>query len=227
MSSVQNFTVPLVGGALARELSIAGRFLLILNISDGGAIDLTLRRGGASVLTAKGVYSSFKVPNIEFDTILVESAAARTVQFATGTAEIDYSIVSGTVTVAGVVETRDGGTAYGGVFSAAGAVAANALDTIVAPAANLNGVLIHASSQFSWDVGSNAEVTLLAKTSAPANWIDGDVLDLPISVVQVAGYFYTVRRLPEPLRVPVGKGVYMFNARAQSTCLRNCVYTVL
>lgn len=165
-----------------------------------------------------GGYSGFTVTN---------GAVAQTVKIFVGQGDGGSRRQPGIVTVSGVVDTRDGGTTYAGVFSASGAVAANTLDTIVSPGANVNGIIVHSSSQMSWDVANNAMVTLLAKISAPSAVMDGDVIDLIESVTYVSGYYYTLRKQSAAIRIPAGKGLYQYNANAQSSRYSNCVYTLL
>jgi hypothetical protein len=166
----------------------------------------------------KGAYSGFTVTN---------GAVAQTIKLFVGMGDGGSRRQPGTVNVSGVVETRDGGTAYGAVYSADGATGASHLTTVILPAANVNGVLIHAATQYSSDAASNGLSTLLAKASAPAGLMDGDVLDFQQAPTSVGGVYFTTRKLLSAVRVPSGRGIYIFNLIAQANNMRNVVYTIL
>ncbi len=78
------------------------------------------------------------------------------------------------------------------------------LKTLVAPAANVNGIDVIAASMDAWNTTGTR---LMAHTSAPATWDDSAALTLLAVMSAGAGAAGSV--LGAPVRVPAGYGLYL------------------
>lgn len=95
---------------------------------------------------------------------------------------------------------------------------ANTPLTIVAPAANVNGIMVNKSTmQYS---GTNYGTALVAKASAPTGLFDGDIIAFVNSGVQQDENQY---------KIPPGKGLYWVSdsAHVAGSRIQNVLYTVL
>ncbi len=169
---------------------------------------------------------------IPFTRILIENPAqaGKRLRIIYG---VDVDFVPGfsaSVSIAGNVTTVDGGLTYGATFSDNTALGANAARTLIAPAANVNGIVLANVQGFGENaVGGVQIATLLAKAgAAPATLIDGDVL----AVGEVTATSNTINacfiNLAGPIRITAGKGLYWFNGgNAELVGLRGGQYTAL
>jgi len=113
---------------------------------------------------------------------------------------------------------------YGASYKANALMAANTPSQVVAPAANVNGVIIFAAG-FMSAAATTVGYSLIAKASAPANCIDGDVLLMPSmynSVTQIVS-----GQLMRPVFVPPGLGVYFIRGDAETVANRYALYSIL
>jgi hypothetical protein len=122
---------------------------------------------------------------------------------------------------------------YAAAFASTTALAVNTNEQIVAPASNVNGLIVWAASVSSSQAaaGGDSIVGLLAKASAPASSIDGDVL-LTLDVrcqTSVGGGLSANVALPRPIFVPAGKGLYFRNGAglAETVAYRSALYSLL
>lgn len=127
----------------------------------------------------------------------------------------------------------DRGYTYGANFASATTLAAATNEQIVAPASNVNGLILwHAEIvTVQATAAANTFIGLLAKTSAPANAIDGDLLLQAVAYCQTsAGGGLSDKAVRErAVLVAAGKGLYFRNssASAESTAYRSAEYTLL
>lgn len=103
-----------------------------------------------------------------------------------------------------------------------GALGAGGVATIVAPASNLNGLIVWQAWLATGAAGVNA-LSLLAKTSAPASQIDGDV----IASMATPGAASQAPPMPRPRFIAAGKGLYLYNVTAETVATHGVDYTIL
>ena len=127
----------------------------------------------------------------------------------------------GDMNISGSVTVVEDGMTYGASYKSITPMAANTPDVIIAPGANVNGVVIQAASIYSFTSGVFTKPTLIAKAGAPASVIDGDVI-LSTMVVNNGANCHLVR----PVFVPAGKGVYYIPGAAEADSSRSVLYTL-
>jgi hypothetical protein len=147
---------------------------------------------------------------------------------------IVYGTLSGLAQVArggvNVLEVAERGFAYGATFSSVTALAATTNEVILAPASNTAGVIVWRNRMSTVPTaGAGGHFSLLAKSSAPASMIDGDVLDcIGHFYATAAGQVSFASGFERPVFVAAGKGLYYRNgASAESLAMRSIQYTVL
>lgn len=112
---------------------------------------------------------------------------------------------------------------YKAAFKSTAILAANTPETVISPAANVNGVIIHSAQMAAINTGYSA--SMVAKSSAPANVADGDVI--------VVGKAFNTSamlhgELSNPIKIDAGKGVYFISTSAENNnALRSVLYTLL
>jgi hypothetical protein len=167
--------------------------------------------------------------------------------------DIDFSpglnasvTIGGVVTVAGTLgtlaqvllggvntlQTTDRGYTAGANFASSTAIGAATNETIVAPASNTNGLILWGAGIDTYTTAANSgsQVGMLAKTSAPASAIDGELLlTVAHDIVQVQSGSAGNRTRRERARfVAAGKGLYFRNSgAAEAQGYRWADYTLL
>lgn len=130
----------------------------------------------------------------------------------------------GDVNISGSVNAIEDGITYGAAFSSSvPAPAANTVLTVVAPAANVNGLVVHDASYCSLTAGTTL-TSLLAKASTPTALQDGDVLML--------GDAYTPSSvgsgsMKQSFKVAAGKGLYLYTLVQETFGYKRVIYTLL
>jgi len=122
---------------------------------------------------------------------------------------------------------KEAGNAYGASYKSTTALAANTPETIVAAGSNVNGVTIWHASTYSRDVTAQQSGVFIAKATAPATVIDGDVLCGSTAGSEGAGFFCGGGMIDRPLIVPAGKGLFYISTTAMGQCQRMMLYTIL
>lgn len=130
------------------------------------------------------------------------------------------------VAVGGVnaLQVAQRGCAPGASFASITSLAANTAEEIVAPGSNTAGIIVW-SGGFLSRTATVPPAAFLAKASAPATVIDGDII-IGGSAWGVAENACSGRR-ESPILVAAGKGVYFISTAAQAYASRYLNYTVL
>lgn len=119
----------------------------------------------------------------------------------------------------------ESGYSYGAGYKGNSLLGVNTPDTIVAPAANLNGIILWNAEAYAAATGASVQMSFLAKAAAPANNVDGDVLAL---VGFYSGSSGNSCKLSRPVRIAAGKGLYYIEGGAAATIsARHAEYTLL
>lgn len=113
---------------------------------------------------------------------------------------------------------------YQSAFTSGANLGINTAEQIVAPAANVNGLIVWQAQQ-QYSSAGTVHCNLVARTSAPALFTDGDILFMGLNSF---GSLNAPLTMPRPITVPAGKGLWWFNGgTAQNFALRTCLYTLL
>jgi len=115
---------------------------------------------------------------------------------------------------------------YGASYKSNTNLAANTPETVFAPGSNVNGAYV-------WEAGfvhSNAGgmgAAFLAKTSAPATVLDGDVVCGMSGAAASGASNLNFGQMPQPVFVPAGKGLYFISTNAENNANRHALFTLL
>jgi hypothetical protein len=128
--------------------------------------------------------------------------------------------------------TSERGFTYGASFQSVTALATVTNETALAPGSNTAGVIVWAANISSSQptAAGTSSIGLIAKSSAPASGIDGDVLLTCVVREQTAvGIASGNTRLDRPVFVATGKGLYFRNSGAnnEGDGYRSILYTAL
>lgn len=162
---------------------------------------------------------------IPFTRILIENPAqaGKRLRIIYG---VDVDFVPGfsaSVAIAGNVNSVDQGFTYGASYQATLAPGAGTATVAVAPGVNVNG-LVAWNAGFAQNPATATTLGLLAKSSAPANIADGDLL-LVAQQLSVAAQTFAI--LPRAARISTGKGLYFYNVNANNGQTNFVQYTAL
>lgn len=195
--------------------------------------DTNLGSASAPIFVSPGF-----IGNVPFTQILIENAAqpGKRLRIFYGV-DLDFQAgVNASITISGTVNIgnaqaapanfAESGLTFGGSYKSNNALAVFTPDTVFLPAANINGAIVHLASFAEVCASTHAGIALIAKTSAPANLLDGDVILSPDCLNSgTAGY--TAGSLKHAVKIPAGKGVYFISSRATSESMRSVLYTLL
>jgi hypothetical protein len=114
---------------------------------------------------------------------------------------------------------------YGLNYKATTTMAANTPDTIFAPGSNTKGAIVW-NVYISGNGGGDSVFTVLAKTSAPSTYTDGDVIHVHASYSTSGNEIN--QPMTRPVFIPAGKGLYVINVNSVATInFRSVLYTLL
>lgn len=193
----------------------------IKSLSDG-SFDVEMKPG--KVLKLPDIVRGLVITNL--------TAGAITGKITIGAGDITDNNLSGTVTLdaaalaalesvdlnAATLATMRQPLAGTNSYSQSGAMTANTAVQVFAPAANVNGAILLGASIS----GYSSEVSLLAKTSAPANDGDGDLMLRSLirsySTGSASNFYSDSCYMPQ--LVDAGKGLYFITPLGVSACAR-------
>ena len=170
------------------------------------------------------------IAKVPFTQLLIENyaQAGKVLRIAYGV-DIDFSPgLNASVTIGGTVLTREQGEVYGASYQSTTAKAANTPDQVFAPGSNVNGATIWRAEFYSSN-NASAEIfaSYLAKASAPANVIDGDVIVTSSHAIWAGGTANKHGgRLERPVFIAAGKGFYFISTPLEGAALRQVLYTL-
>jgi hypothetical protein len=128
----------------------------------------------------------------------------------------------------GVLFQQERGLDYGTAFVSSAALAANTPQNVLAAASNVNGVRLVDGGFVSQNAGGT-NCSLLGKATAPATFVDGDMLIGGTVVTTISGAFYVQGRLPAARLLASGKRIDYIATLAETAPVswRFLNYTVL
>lgn len=103
--------------------------------------------------------------------------------------------------------------APGGNWQNSIAVAINTPIAIITPAANVNGAILWSAGAQDYNAAATPQ-NFIAKATAPANFMDGDVLCMSKNSTWNGSFLYKEAELVRPARIAPGLGVYFISAFA-------------
>lgn len=129
-------------------------------------------------------------------------------------------------TASNPVQITAASMAYTNSYASTAASVANTAIQMLAAATNVNGVVLN-----KFDIGGSATagtgIVVLAKSTAPANVADGDVL---FSGMQIAGgplqLSLDIAKMGQP-KVAAGKAIWYMSTAADGCTIRDALFTVL
>lgn len=219
-------------------LNIAGNsFFVDADVINGGAgivhfQDTNLGNSSAPFYVAPGF-----IANVGFTQLLIENAAQAgkrmrifygvDIDFQAGVTSSTNTNISNSLPTS-KIPVYDAGDIYNGSYKSLTALAANTPDVIFTPAANVNGAIITRAAFYSSGNGVWPCMSLVAKASAPATVLDGDVILSKSGSSFVSTYSNEYGQLETPIFIPAGKGAYWICASAESTAAhRSTLYNLL
>lgn len=218
MKSVTNYPFNLSAGQSINIPAVGDYFRVQ---SSTGAIDVTIDGVG----TLPDLLNGQGIKNIPFGrlTIKDKSGAANAGVILVAFEEfIDNRTYGVNDLSAGTLNTLRQPLAATGSFASTTTLAAAAVETVLAPASNINGAII-LTGQMTVYTGST---NLVTKTSAPTSGIDGEVI---ATVLNTAGGAIPQANtlIQTPQFVPAGRGIYFYCVTAENTGYRNCRFRLL
>lgn len=143
-------------------------------------------------------------------------------------------VISGTPTVingggvltsiTSTVKTKADPVEFGACYKSTTNALANTPDMIVSPGANVNGLIVHSASIYSYNSGAGGIHSLIAKAgSVPLSVIDGDVILGTRGYTSGNGCSY----LDRDIKIPAGKGLYFITWATEVNASRSVLYTLL
>ena len=223
---MQHYDINIPAGG-AREIQVQGDYVYYLSGSAGGADStITLRdvSGSDTVLLKPGQAFRLGYGGKNVRWIVGNHAGAGDIEgvLLMGEGEFSDNRISGSVEVTGTVKTQEVGLEYGGSYSSFGVTlpTANLPVQVIAPASNVNGLVVHQSIIAHSDAISGV-CTLLAKETAPTGIGDGDVLNVAASGAVMPSI------IQSPISIPPGKGLYVIANAIETGGTQSILYTLL
>ena len=221
--------------ALVLNLAANSVFIDADTTNTGNAVihfqDTTLGNASAPMFVSPGF-----IANVPFTQLMIENLAqpGKRLRIFYGV-DIDFQAgVNASIAIAGVVTVNnslaqklavyEAGYDYVSSFKSVTGLTALGNEVVFAAGANVNGAIVWAAG----GVGSSAAYArqaIIAKATAPATLIDGDV-------IASSTYVPTVNQcqieLARPVKIAAGKGLYFFADTADNISVqRYCLYTLL
>lgn len=230
---------------LTAARSIGSNSHLILNIAGNSFYsDADTTNGGNAVVhfqdtnlgnsSAPFFVSPGFIANVGFTQLLIENTAqaGKRVRIFYGV-DIDFQAgVNSSIAISGsvsVISLPNPHSTYGASYKSLTPTAALTPDTVFAPGANVNGAIVTTANFLSHNAGGPTLASFVAKSSAPASSIDGDVILSSDSFTLLSGNYISTGSLKTPIFIPAGKGLYFITAVAESASysIRSVLYTLL
>ena len=230
-----------IAAGTALSINIAGNsFYVDQDTANVGTSTVHFQDTNLGASSAPLFVSAGFIANVPFTQILIENTAqaGKRLRIFYGV-DIDFQAgINASIAISGAVQVNNtlaqkipmyqAGADYVTSFKSISALAVNTPETVFAPGANTNGAIIHAINFTSAVAAGLPVAAFVAKASAPATVIDGDVIAslnyLAMGAVNVGG-----GNLNTPIKIAAGKGLYAISATAESATyvMRNVLYTLL
>lgn len=123
----------------------------------------------------------------------------------------------------GLVQVTQQGNPYGAANSGNALIPAGGTVQIFSAAQNVNGAVLWNAQMLTGSLAANL-LALMAKATAPTSSADGDAY---LFASAAAGSFANGPLLPMPIRVPAGKGLFIFSFSLENTHAHLVEYSLL
>ncbi len=215
-------------------LIVGGGNSFYIHDVSGDDVTVNIKRNGQTIHTAEDVqegWEFFGVPltgqDRVFTSVEISCATANTIKVETSSERTRLNRSTGSVDIANtpsiqqVINPPTPDELAEQYFSSLATVA---LQTIVTPAANVNGVIIHGVGI--WVSVADAG-RFMAKNSAPLSWDDTDANTIALATsASVNPYGVNLSKLTETKIIPAGMGVYLQYSGSISTYHAWLEYTI-
>lgn len=116
---------------------------------------------------------------------------------------------------------------YGASYKSTTTLAANTPEAVFSAAANINGAIVWMANAYNLvSAGAGQKIAFIAKNTAPASVIDGDILSVKDQNPQSSGYGAGCS-INICIFIPAGKALYFISDALESSALRTALYTLL
>lgn len=136
----------------------------------------------------------------------------------------DKVVPTNSTTISGGVNVSLAGNQYANSYDSLTALAANTPETIFTPAANVNGAVVVSAEYNTFSTAAFMAFGFVAKTAAPANVLDGDLI---VTGASNNTTLFKVASLQSPIQIPAGKGLYRICSLAEQFPFASCLYRFL
>ena len=208
------------------EFALRGNSLRV--VSSPVTLYFEARDGSSAFFLEAGEQINFNEALFEQFDIFHLGASEITIVLALGEgAQLNSAKIAGQVVVNGIVETTTKGVTYGASFVTVNNLAINVAEQIVAPASNINGILVLNAQFVSGNITGFSRAGLLAKSVAPVSNIDGDAILTPQNYNFSGTFYFNQAVLVTPVRIAAGKGLYFISGASETFASRSVLYTLL
>lgn len=219
-----------ISGLSALSINIAGNsFYVDQDTANVGNATVHFQDTNLGATSAPLFVSAGFIANVPFTQILIENTAqaGKRLRIFYGV-DIDFQAgINASIAISGSVSVNNFSALEQAIkagYASETPLVANTAIQIIAPGANINGVIIHDAQILTWTGAAN-KAALVAKNSAPANVFDGDVLLMKgINTV----YEPVAGQISNKIKIPAGKGLYFISTNNEAAlCWRSVAYTIL
>lgn len=215
------------GANAALSLNIAGNSFYVdqdtLNVGNATVHFQDTNLGAAS---APLFVSAGFIANVPFTQMLIENTAqpGKRLRIFYGV-DIDFQAgINASISISGNVGLSGynngvmlaSAKSYSNSYQSITAMAAYTPDTVFAPGANANGAIVLRCGIQSCSASGATAGAFVAKTSAPASFVDGDLLVATKGIVSVGANWLSAVQSEIPIYVPPGKGLYYMASYAET-----------
>lgn len=240
---MQTITQTLLG-AQTLQFNINGKYFTILATTLG--LNVRFYRGGKKLDLGdiKGLLAGLEVSfdaNDSFDRIEIDTLGADTFVIGLSNGQSRYNRSQGNVNITNTPAVTISGNSqttalytfnrivYGSSYKSNTNQTVNTPDVIVAPASNVNGLILHSANFWTNSTTTHIEAGFVAKNSTPATEIDGDLLCAIQNNCAFTNNYSTSGKLERDIFISSGKGLYFALGAGLTTasCVRMALYTIL
>lgn len=236
---IELFTIPFQAGE-SKLFHISGQYFELVDAPDPVDV-LLLSRNGEQRGIMRGAEASFHLKNTDFSQVQITSATAQTIRIGYGSGEAGTRRAAGTVSISSqppvaldaatlaALELQRRPALPGGAWVSNATVVANTPLTVFTPASNVNGAILWQAGAVDVSGPAVAHQVFIAKASAPATIIDGEVLaQSMVSAINPSVNIVVGIDLRRPCRLAPGLGLYFISGFAgTSAMLRSARFTLL
>lgn len=239
---MQTFTQTFAG-AQTWVMNIPGAYFVTLQCTN--PINVRLFKGGKKLDLGDmtGLLAGLEIgPLVEpgqigykfaFDRVEIDVTGADTIKIGIGNGAARYARLNGSMDLltiqpaaAAIIQRPETPSAN---YALSTALTANTAVNIFTPASNTNGAIV-LSAQISQYANTGLTAVLIAKSSAPANITDGQIILQTKLINAVASDIYFAEILPKEQAIAAGLGLYLIssgNTIANWASLVSCRYKII